>query len=63
MLIFTRADLYCILNMFKYNLEQMKYTTDKMSVHGFVLGFISMLLYLFFQKTLVYLYLLAIPMY
>lgn len=30
----------------------MKYTSDKKSVHGFILGFISMLLYLFFQKNL-----------
>lgn len=63
MLIFTRTDLYCILNMFKYNLEQIKYTIDKMCVHGFILGFISMLLNVVFQKPLVYLYLPAIPMY
>lgn len=38
LLIFTRADVYRILNMFKYNLKQLKYTIDKMSVYGFILG-------------------------
>lgn len=35
LLIFTCADLYCILNMLKNNLEQMKYTINKISVFIF----------------------------